>query len=129
MVVIADRADQLLQLLAATEGDRLVALAEQARRRPEVPAFRGRCLEPAYLQAVARGEWTVDDELVLEHALARAAAEVLPRVGWRHRRALRRALAAAAVAVLTEQVTDPTWQRTRRRLASGWTRTLADRRA
>jgi hypothetical protein len=94
MVASADRVDLLLQQLARADQDCLRALAQYGRRRTDAPTFRGRCLEPAYLEAVASGQWTADDEVLLTHAVHRAEAQALPRVPRRDRRGLRNALRA-----------------------------------
>lgn len=121
MTSSADRAGLLLAQLAEADGTRLVTLARHGRRRTDAPAFRGRCLAPEYLEAVANGEWTPDDEVLLGQLVERAEAAALPKVSWRHRRGLRNALRATTVSLLTEQVASPTWQRRRGDLATAWT--------
>ncbi|MDP9435292.1 MAG: hypothetical protein M3P93_08925, partial [Actinomycetota bacterium] len=65
---------QLLTDLARADDETLLALAEQGRRAPRPPAFRGRCLDPAYLTAVATGAWTRADEQELAALVERAEA-------------------------------------------------------
>jgi hypothetical protein len=115
---------QLLTDLARADDETLLALAEQGRRAPRPPAFRGRCLDPAYLTAVATGAWTRADEQELAALVERAEATSLPRVGWRHRRALRTALRCASLSLLTERLACPAWQRRRSELARAWTRAV-----
>ncbi len=124
MTTSADRAGLLLEQLAGADGTRLVTLARYGRRRTDAPAFRGRCLAPEYLEAVANGEWTPDDEVLLGRLVEQAEATALPRVSWRHRRGLRHALRATTVSLLTEQVASPTWQRRRGDLAVAWTSSI-----
>jgi hypothetical protein len=124
MGTAADTAELLLQELSEADQRTLVALAQEGRGVPAAPAFRGRCLEPAYLEAVASGDWTADDEALLTRVLEHADATTVPRVGRRHRRNLRVAVEATAVSLLTEKVASPNWQRRRTDLARAWVRTL-----
>lgn len=124
MAANAERARQFFDHLASAEDWLLVVLAQHGRDVPRPPAFHGRCLEPAFLEAVATGQWTQDDAGLLCRVLRRVEASELPRVAWRHRRGLKRALGAAAVSMLTESVASSAWQRRRPDLACAWTRTL-----
>ena len=110
----------LLAELAGLDDSLLVALAQRGRTPPEPPAFSGRCLQPEHLEAVARGDWTPDDERRLALCLARAEVLAVRRVARRHRRGLRSALRATALALLTERVTLPGWQQRREQLAGAW---------
>lgn len=103
----AERASGLLALLAATDLAALLELARQGRQGAEPPTFRGRCLDPVYLEAVASGQWTPDDEGLLADLLMRAERLVLPRVPWRARRGLRAAVRGLALSVLTEHLDVP----------------------
>lgn len=124
MIVKTERAQAFLDHLVRADDDVLVALAQQAHHVPRPPAFRGRCLEPAYLDAVAAGQWTTDDEGLLRSVLQQVEEAGLPRVRRRHRRRLRRALHAAALSLLTESLTSTDWQRRRAKLAHAWTNTI-----
>lgn len=110
----------LLGDLPSLDEPALLRLAEQGRRLDQPPAFRGRCLEPAYLDAVARGAWSVDDESRLSFLLQRAEAATVGRVRRRHRRALRTALHATALSLVTRQLPVGQWQERRLALAAVW---------
>ena len=75
----------------------------------DVPAFRGRCLDAAYLAAVAAGAWSPDDELRLAAFEERVDATVVGRVERRQRRGLRTAARAAARVLLTAELAGDTW--------------------
>ncbi len=97
----------------------LVALAEQARGPEPPPSFSGRCLDPAYLRAVAAGAWSPADADRLA-ACRRSNEEIVRRVGRRHRRRLRAALQATTLAVLTGHLPQAEWQQRRAGLAGPW---------
>lgn len=114
----------LLGDLPALDEPALVRLAEHGRQLEQPPAFRGRCLEPAYLDAVARGAWSVDDESRLQLLLLRAEAGTVRRVRRRHRRGLRTALHATALSLVTRQLPVGQWQERRLALARVWERAV-----
>lgn len=114
----------LLGNLPGLDEPALLRLAEHGRQLQQPPAFRGRCLEPAYLDAVARGAWSVDDETRLSSLLQRAEAETVRRVRRRHRRGLRTALHATALALVTRQLPAGHWQERRIALARVWERAV-----
>lgn len=124
MIAKTERARAFLDHLMRADDDVLVTLAQHAHDLPRPPAFRGRCLEPAYLDAVAAGQWTTDDEGLLRSLLQQIEAAGLSRVQRRYRRRLRRALHAAALSLLTESLTSADWQRRRCNLARAWTNTI-----
>lgn len=99
----------LLDHLAGLDDAALAALAEQGRRAEEPPAFRRRSLNPAYLEAVASGAWTSDDESRLAQLVARAEAVTLGRVRRRDRRGLSRALRIAALSVTRSNLPGTNW--------------------
>ena len=78
----------LLGDLPGLDETALLRLAEHGRQLRQPPAFRGRCLEPAYLDAVARGTWSADDESRLFLLLQRAESETVLKVRRRYRRGL-----------------------------------------
>lgn len=119
-----DGAAQLLDRLAGLDETALVALSEQGRRAPEPPAFRGRCLAPDYLEAVASGAWTAHDEAQLAQLVERAEAVTLGRVRRRHRRGLRRALRMAALSVMSSNLPMTNWPDRRRSLDGPWERAV-----
>jgi len=114
----------LLEDLPGLDGPALLRLAEHGRLLEQPPAFRGRCLEPAYLDAVARGAWSPDDESRLSLLLQRAEAVTVRRVGRRHRRGLRTALHATALSLVTRQLPAGHWQERRLALAGVWERAV-----
>lgn len=114
----------LLGELVELDEQALLRLAEHGRQLPQPPAFRGRCLEPAYLDAVARGAWSVDDESRLSLLLMRAESTTVRRVRRRHRRGLRTALHATAVSLVTRGLPAGHWQERRTALAGVWERAV-----
>jgi len=124
MSTSADRGERLLRALADLPEVTLVALARRGQVQAEPPSWRGRCLEPDYLAAVAAGAWTLDDEVLLARVVVRAEVSTLPRVARRHRPGLRTALRAASVSLLTVQVPSAGWQARRDRLAQAWESTV-----
>lgn len=98
----------------------LVALAERGRQQPTPPTFHGRCLDPAYLEAVAAGCWSPDDEALLLQAEDRLEARTLPRVRVLDRRALRSVLRGTVLAVLTQDLPVTEWEPRRQELAAAW---------
>ena len=110
-------------LLERLEGlDRMV-LVELARRGRDVeapPAFRGRCLDPDYLEAVASGAWSLEHESRLARYEERFEAVVLPQVRLRDRRALRAVLRGVGLAVLAHDLPVPGWDDRRRELSEPW---------
>lgn len=115
---IAD-VEVLLGALVDLDRDALVALAERGRGLPAPPDFRGRCLDPAYVEAVATGAWSPDHESHLRRCRQETEA-VVRRVDRRHRRRLRTALSAAALSVLTSHLPQPAWQERREVLSGPW---------
>ena len=109
----------LFVTLADLDPEVLVELAERSRRLPAPPLFVGRCLDPAYVEAVASGTWSRDDESQLVRCLQQAEA-VVRRVGLRHRRPLRTALSAVVLSVLTSHLSQPGWQARREQLTEPW---------
>lgn len=91
---------------------------------PRPPVFYGRSLEPAFLEAVASGQWTSDDQGLLCAVQHQVEAACLHRVPRRHRRGLRRALRATTLSLLTEGVACARWQGRRTSLARAWTGTF-----
>ena len=100
--------DELSQLAP----DVLQELAECGRELAP-PAFRGRCLEPAFLEAVASGAWSLQDEDRLALFERHAERALLCRVARRHRRGLRTALRAVGVSVLTRDLPVAGWAQRR----------------
>ena len=98
----------------------LVQLSERGKGLSAPPAFRGRCLDPAYLEAVASGTWSLDDEALLGRVEERMDALALPRVRVLDRRALKTVLRATALAVMTAQLGVPAWEGRRHELAQVW---------
>lgn len=119
-----DASDLLLDRIGALDEQALVALAEQGRDAQEPPAFSGRSLEPAYLAAVASGDWTVEDEQRLALLVERAEAAVLGRVRRRYRRGLSRALRMAALSVCSRNLPMTNWPDRRRALEGPWERAV-----
>jgi hypothetical protein len=116
----ADRARTFVDHVARADDAVLVALARHAHTVPRPPVFYGRSLEPAFLDAVASGQWTPADQGLLRAVQHRVEAVGLHRVPRRHRRGLRRALRATAVSLLTESVASARWQHRRTSLAQPW---------
>ncbi len=114
----------LLSDLAGLDELALLRLAEHGRALHQPPAVGARCLEPAYLDAVARGAWSFDDESRLSQLLQRAESETLRRVRRRDRRALRTALHATALSLVTRQLPADHWQDRRVALAAVWERAV-----
>lgn len=109
----------LLGTLADLDTEALVALAERGRGLPAPPHFHGRCLDPAYVEAVATGAWSPEHESHLRRYRQETEA-VVRRVGRRHRRRLRAALSAAALSVLTSDLPQAAWQQRREVLSGPW---------
>lgn len=122
----APDAAAVLEALDVLGDDALVRLAEAGRAVPDPPAFRGRCLDEAYLHAVARGEWSPDDEARLEIAVTAVEVAALGRVARRHRRGLRTALRGALVAGATARLADRGWQERCAALAAPWREVVGD---
>ncbi len=120
MIHNADRARTFVDHVARADDAVLVALARHARTVPRPPAFYGRSLEPAFLEAVASGQWTADDQGLLCAVQHRVEAVGLHRIPRRHRRGLRKALRATALSLLTEGVASARWQHRRTSLAQAW---------
>ncbi len=114
----------LLGDLPGLDQPALLRLAEHGRQLHQPPAFHGRCLEPAYLDAVARGAWSADDESRLTLLLQRAESETVRRVPRRYRRGLRIALHATALSLVTRQLPVGHWQERRLALAGAWERAV-----
>lgn len=114
------QADELLAVLEQVDRMVLVRLAELGRGLDPPPAFRGRCLEPAYLEAVARGVWTADDETLLAQYEERLETVALARVRRLDRRSLRAVLRGALLAALTEGLDVPGWPQRRTAIAAPW---------
>lgn len=123
MSVAVEELHHLLEKVSVLDDASLLRLAQAGDRSP-APAFRGRCLEPAYLEAVASGAWTPDDERLLEVAVERAAASTRRRLPRRHRRGLRQALQAIALSTLTAELPSRSWQRRRADLVQTWASVL-----
>ena len=112
--------EDLLDELRVLGERELLALAEHGRADEQPPAFTGRCLEPAYLTAVASGIWSAEDEQRLEAAFERVETAALRRVARRHRRGLRTALRSATLSVCTAGLPLAEWTERRTRLARAW---------
>lgn len=112
--------EQLLSVVEGLERMLLVRLADHGRSAAAPPVFRGRCLDPAYLAAVAAGVWSLDDEALLGQTEERLDALALSRVRLLDRRALRTVLRATALAVMTRDLDLAGWQQQRRGLALAW---------
>lgn len=119
-MVLIEELEHLLATLGALPRMELVELALQSKGTEAPPTFRGRCLDPAYLEAVAGGLWDLDDEACLASFDERIDAVVLPRVRLLDRRALRSALRGAALAVATRDLVLPGWQQRCTALARTW---------
>lgn len=117
---MAGRARSLVDHVASADDAVLVALARHGQTVPRPPAFHGRSLEPAFLEAVASGDWTPDHQGLLCAVQLEMEAAGLHRVPRRHRRGLRRALRATTLSVLTEGVACARWQHRRTSLARAW---------
>ena len=120
----SDRARTFVDRVARADDTVLLELARRAHTVPRPPAFYGPSLEPAFLEAVACGQWTADDQGLLQSVQSRAEAVGLHRVPRRHRRRLRRALRATALSLLTEGVASARWQHRRAALAGAWSSTF-----
>ena len=114
----------LLGDLPGLDETALLRLAEHGRQLRQPPAFRGRCLEPAYLDAVARGTWSADDESRLFLLLQRAESETVLKVRRRYRRGLRTAVHATALSLVTRRLPAGHWQERRVALAGVWERAV-----
>lgn len=98
----------------------LVELAEWGRGLDAPPAFRGRCLDPAYLEAVACGVWSLDDEALLARFDERLEVAALCRVRRLDRRGLRAVLRGAVLTLMTAELSLPGWQERRQVMARTW---------
>lgn len=121
-VVLSD-GGLLLHRLRHLDPQTLAWLAADPTLGP-VPSFRGRCLDAAYLDAVADGTWGPDDEAALAACIAWTDSLLLPKTAWRHRRAVRRLIASIAVAASTAAVRDDAWQRRRAQIMQSCTPAL-----
>lgn len=112
--------EDLLSELRVLGERELLALAEHGRAAEEPPAFTGRCLEPAYLTAIASGIWSAEDEQRLDAAFERVETAALRRVARRHRRGLRTALRSTTLSVCTAGLPLADWTERRVQLARAW---------
>lgn len=112
--------DELFAALAGLDRMRLVELADCGRGMEPPPAFRGRCLDPVYLEAVASGTWSLDDEALLARLEERLEAVAMGRVRRLDRRGLRAVLRGTLLALLTDRVSVPGWADRRRDLVRTW---------
>lgn len=112
--------EDLLVTLAGLDRLVLVELAERGRGLDAPPAFRGRCLDAAYLDAVASGRWSLDDETALARYEDRLEAVALSQVRRLDRRGLRIVLRGAVLAVMTRDLALPGWPERCALLAAGW---------
>ena len=112
--------EEMLAVLESADRMVLVRLAEQGRGLDAPPSFRGRCLEPAYLDAVAAGAWSPDDEALLAQYEERLEVVALSRVRRLDRRALRTVLRGALLARLTAHLEVLGWQERRGALSRTW---------
>lgn len=110
----------LVAQLSGLERLTLVGLARLGRGLPPPPSFRGRCLEPAYLTAVAAGAWSPDDETRLGQLEAQLEAYALPKVRITDRRGLRVVLRGAALVHLTGALPVEGWSERCTALAGPW---------
>ena len=117
--VFAD-VEELLSRVEHADRMTLVALADAGKGLAPAPAFRGRCLDPAYLEAVASGTWSLDHEALLARAEERLDGMTLSRVRVLDRRSLKAVLHATLLAVLTAHLGMPSWETRRRALAGVW---------
>ena len=97
-VAYAAEIEDLLATVAGLDRLVLVALAERGRGLDAPPTFRGRCLDAAYLDAVASGGWSLDDETALARYEDRLETVALSRVRRLDRRGLRIVLRGAVLA-------------------------------
>lgn len=117
--------DGFLAHLAQVDRMLLVELAEQGRGLTPPPTFRGRCLDPAYLEAVASGAWSGEDEDLLARCEDGLTVLALSRVRLLDRRGLRAVLQGVALALLTGHLDVPGWAQRRQQLAEPWERLVA----
>lgn len=112
--------EDLLTTIAGLDRLVLVALAERGRGLDAPPTFRGRCLDAAYLDAVASGGWSLDDEAALARYEDRLEVLALSQVRRLDRRPLRIVLRGALLALMTRELRLPGWQDRCAVLAAGW---------
>ncbi len=112
--------EDLLATIAGLDRLVLVALAERGRGLDAPPAFRGRCLDAAYLDAVASGGWSLDDERALARCEDRLEVLALSQVRRLDRRGLRIVLRGAVLALMTRELPLPGWPERCAVLAAGW---------
>lgn len=112
--------EELLDHLEQMDRMLLVELAEQGRGLDLPPTFRGRCLEPAYLEAVACGAWSLDDQALLTRYENRLEAAALSRVRRLDRRALRAVLRGAVLALMTSDLPVAGWEQRCRAFSRTW---------
>jgi hypothetical protein len=112
--------EDLLATIAGLDRLVLVELAERGRGLDAPPTFRGRCLDAAYLDAVASGGWSLDDEAALARYEDRLDTIALSKVRRLDRRGLRIVLRGAVLAVMTRGLPLPQWQERCAVLAAGW---------
>jgi hypothetical protein len=122
---VVRQADDLLAVLEQVDRMVLVRLAELGRGVEAPPAFRGRCLEPAYLEAVATGVWSPDDETLLAQYEERLEV-VLSRVRRLDRRSLRGVLRGAVLAAMTDDLDVADWASRRTAISATWREVAAD---
>lgn len=113
--------EDLLRTLAGLDRLVLVELAERGRGLDAPPTFRGRCLDAAYLDAVASGGWSLDDEAALARYEDRLEVLALSQVRRLDRRGLRVVLRGALLAVMTRDLALPGWSERCVVLGAGWT--------
>ena len=111
--------DELLTLASALPAPALRELATIGRRLGKVPSFDGRCLDPAYLDAVATGHWSEQQAFYLTMAREAVDRLVLDVPRW-HRHAVKQALSAVALGILLTPVPVPSCQSLRERLLQTW---------
>ncbi len=116
----ADEIDDLLRTIAGLDRLVLVALADRGRGLDTPPTFRGRCLDAAYLDAVASGGWSLDDEAALARYEDRLDVLALSQVRRLDRRPLRIVLRGALLAVMTRELPLPNWPERCAVLSAGW---------
>ena len=111
--------DELLTLASGLPAPALRELATTGRRMGKVPSFDGRCLDPAYLDAVATGHWSEQQAFYLTMAREAVDRLVLDVPRW-HRHAVKQALGAVALGILLTPVPVPSCQSLRERLLQTW---------
>lgn len=113
--------DALRDTVAGLDRMVLVHLAEAGKRSPQPPTFRGRCLDPVYLAAVAAGAWSLDDEAALTTYEDQLDQLALSRVRMTDRKGLRAALHGALLGVVTRDLPVDGWAARCEEVARPWT--------